>query len=398
MLGDLLFTRNNRRSGLDLLRILIIAWPCIHKGGAERWWYYVLNELRNTNCSYFITVPLSLNLGCYKCPAMLRSSNVSLVYMNSRRSVLLDLILWIKVLINVIRNNSIDIIVAGYQTPRIVLAAILAGIISKRRCFVVFHMPIGWLPYYRGVELSRVHKPLVKIYELLNRYLSFFIFCSPSVVYDLKRVHLKATRFCSAKGSGVIVPSMINYRAYESRNIDIIHLASISKIKGANDVLLVIKKIKEKVPNIRAVIVGGISDSLKEEIQSMLKDYGIEDNVKILGYVDGFKKFDLLAKSKVMVYPSYMDTFAISVLEALSMGTPVVAYGIPAIKINYRTNAVAKAQTGNIDDLVEKTLKLLSDKQSWEKLSKEAMNFAVTYSWSAIAKSFLACVSEGLRE
>uniref|UniRef100_A0A7J3YTL2 Glycosyltransferase n=1 Tax=Ignisphaera aggregans TaxID=334771 RepID=A0A7J3YTL2_9CREN len=191
---------------------------------------------------------------------------------------------------------------------------------------------------------------------------------------------------------------MINYRAYESRNIDIIHLASISKIKGANDVLLVIKKIKEKVPNIRAVIVGGISDSLKEEIQSMLKDYGIEDNVKILGYVDGFKKFDLLAKSKVMVYPSYMDTFAISVLEALSMGTPVVAYGIPAIKINYRTNAVAKAQTGNIDDLVEKTLKLLSDKQSWEKLSKEAMNFAVTYSWSAIAKSFLACVSEGLRE
>ena len=99
-----------------------------------------------------------------------------------------------------------------------------------------------------------------------------------------------------------------------------------------------------------------------------------------------------------MVYPSYMDTFAISVLEALSTGTPVIAYGIPAIKINYRTNAVVKAQIGNIDDLVEKTLKLLSNKQSWEKLSKEAMNFAITYSWSATARSFLTCISKGLRE
>ena len=44
----------------------------------------------------------------------------------------------------------------------------------------------------------------------------------------------------------------------------------------------------------------------------------------------------LLSRSKVMVHPSYMDTFAIVVLEALSVDTPVVAYGIPAIKLIIR--------------------------------------------------------------
>jgi hypothetical protein len=24
-----------------MIRMAIIAWPCIHYGGAERWWYYV---------------------------------------------------------------------------------------------------------------------------------------------------------------------------------------------------------------------------------------------------------------------------------------------------------------------------------------------------------------------
>jgi hypothetical protein len=92
----------------------------------------------------------------------------------------------------------------------IVLVSLLAGAITKRRVFVMFHSPIGWLPYVREAKLSRVSKIIIKLYELLNKYdLAYFILCSPSVVYDLERVHLKDARACSVKGSAIVKPAKI---------------------------------------------------------------------------------------------------------------------------------------------------------------------------------------------
>jgi glycosyltransferase involved in cell wall biosynthesis len=118
----------------------------------------------------------------------------------------------------------------------------------------------------------------------------------------------------------------------------------------------------------------------------------------MLGYVDDYEKFELLGRSKVMIYPSYMDTFAIVVLEALSTGTPVIAYAIPAIAINYRTNAVVKVRVGDIAEMAEKVIDVLSNEQYWTKLSSEAINFSSSYSWNDIAKSFFMCIVNGLRK
>jgi glycosyltransferase involved in cell wall biosynthesis len=137
---------------------------------------------------------------------------------------------------------------------------------------------------------------------------------------------------------------------------------------------------------------------LEKELREMLKSYGVEDNVTLLGYVDGAKKFELLARSKAMIYPSYIDTFAIVVLEALSVGTPVVAYEIPAIKINYRTNAVIATRIGDVNEIAVKAIKIVSGGQYWERLSLEAVTYASTYSWSIITKNFLRCIAKGLKE
>jgi glycosyltransferase involved in cell wall biosynthesis len=215
---------------------------------------------------------------------------------------------------------------------------------------------------------------------------------SPSVVYDLERVNLKVSRVCSLKGAAV-EKVYDAYRTFDRRDIDIIYLASISRHKGVYDVPLILKYVKNRVPNIRAVIIGKVPEHISEHLRDMLKSYGLEDNVRLLGYVDEYEKFELLARSKVMIYPSYMDTFAIVVLEALSTGTPVIA-----IAINYRTNAVIKIRIGNVATMAEKVMDALSNEQYWTKLSKEAINFSSTYNWNEIAKSFLTCIVNGLRK
>jgi len=33
------------------VRVLVIAWPCTHYGGAERWWFLCLKSLMNLGSS-----------------------------------------------------------------------------------------------------------------------------------------------------------------------------------------------------------------------------------------------------------------------------------------------------------------------------------------------------------
>jgi len=384
------------------VRVLVIAWPCIHYAGAERWWFYVLDEFRKFSNIYgIVAIPTALNLGCYSCLRLIKSSNIDVIYMYPVRNKLLEVFLWTRLLIKIIRKVGIDFIVAGYQTPIIALITTLAGIVTRRKNYVVFHMPIGWLPYYRNesLRLSIINKLLIKIYEFINKLgLGYFVLVSPSVKYDLERVNLKVNKYCSLKGAGITKSCDVKYRAYDDRDIDIIYLASISKAKGIFDIPLILRSIKEVFPNVKAVIVGRMPSDLKIELQKMLKIYGIENNVDVLGYVDGCKKFELLSRSKVMIYPSYMDTFAISVLEALSVGTPVVAYAIPAIAINYKTSAVTKVRIGDTIAMAKKTIEILSNKDHWARLSEEALAFSKSYNWTEIVKNLLMCIIRGLRE
>jgi len=39
-------------------KILAVAWPCVHFGGAERWWYYVLKELKTTDIQIHALIPV----------------------------------------------------------------------------------------------------------------------------------------------------------------------------------------------------------------------------------------------------------------------------------------------------------------------------------------------------
>lgn len=383
-----------------MLNILLIAWPCIHYGGAERWWYYILHEFRDKPIRVYVLIPTSWSLGCFACPKKIQSSSLRVLYIRPRKNSLLKVISLTSSLINIIKKQSIDFVITGYQTPSLALASLIASAMTRRKNFVVFHVPLGWLPYYRNEEskISILNKLLIAAYSLLNTHrLLYFLMVSPSVAYDLERVNLKVSRVCSLKGAAV-EKVYDAYRTFDRRDIDIIYLASISRHKGVYDVPLILNYVKNRVPNIRAVIIGKVPEHISEHLRDMLRSYGLEDNVKLLGYVDGYEKFELLARSKVMIYPSYMDTFAIVVLEALSTGTPVIAYAIPAIAINYRTNAVIKIRIGDVASMAEKVMDVLSNEQYWTKLSKEAINFSSTYNWKENAKSFLMCIVNGLRK
>jgi glycosyltransferase involved in cell wall biosynthesis len=68
-----------------------------------------------------------------------------------------------------------------------------------------------------------------------------------------------------------------------------------------------------------------------------------------------------------------LDSFSFTVLESLSCGTPVIAYNIPAIKVNDpHAKSVLKIKPLSIGEMVKTILDLLEN-EGWKELSKDAM-------------------------
>ncbi|MBK9337684.1 MAG: glycosyltransferase [Lewinellaceae bacterium] len=71
--------------------------------------------------------------------------------------------------------------------------------------------------------------------------------------------------------------------------------------------------------------VGGAAGTdYQKKMEALAIHLGLADRVCWLGWVQGAAKWDLLAQSDLFVLPSHNENFAVAVLEALAVGTPVV--------------------------------------------------------------------------
>ena len=104
--------------------------------------------------------------------------------------------------------------------------------------------------------------------------------------------------------------------------------------------------------------------------------------VRYLGFVDGEEKYSVLARSWLMIYPSRYDSFPISVLESLACGTPVIAYDIPGIVLNYKyCRAVMTVKLGDTEELLHKALTIINNSDLLAQLRNDAIKFSLTYNW-----------------
>src|SRR2546422_141120 len=60
---------------------------------------------------------------------------------------------------------------------------------------------------------------------------------------------------------------------------------------------------------------------------------GVEKNLVMLRWLSRENLYATIRRSKLLLYPSYVDAFSITVLESLCLGVPVLAYAIDALRM-----------------------------------------------------------------
>ena len=106
--------------------------------------------------------------------------------------------------------------------------------------------------------------------------------------------------------------------------------------KGLEELIRSAREVTAEFPNCRFLMVGeatkGEGQAFLERLRDLIGELGLEDQVILTGIRPDAAR--ILRALDIFAFPSYKETFGMSLLEAMAMGVPVVATdsgGVPEI-------------------------------------------------------------------
>ena len=169
------------------------------------------------------------------------------------------------------------------------------------------------------------------------------------------------------------------------KKYDAVFVGRLHKQKGFYDLVRIVSLIAQRERDFRLAL---ISDIPETELMSILERNNIKKNIVFFGFKDGIDKFLIIKQSKLLIFPSYYESFGIVICEAMACGLPVVAYDLPIYKEIY-PEGIIKAGIGNIEELANGVLDLLTNEKKLRHLSKVALNVSKRFSWGRTGESIL---------
>lgn len=162
----------------------------------------------------------------------------------------------------------------------------------------------------------------------------------------------------------------------------VVAVGRLAPVKRFDALIRVLARVKDRHPNLRAVIAGeGYEREMLEGIRSSV---GADEWLAMPGHVSDEELVDLYRRAWVVTSASAREGWGMTMTEAAACGTPAVA-----TRISGHEDAVVEGATGLLADddraLVAELDRLLSDSALREQLAAGALRHASSLTWDATA-------------
>jgi len=163
----------------------------------------------------------------------------------------------------------------------------------------------------------------------------------------------------------------------------ILFVGGLKPTKGIEYLIQAMSSIRQSETKAKLLLVGQGEE--KEGLEHLAKNLDLSNYVRFTGGIPNTEVPEYMAASDVFVLPSLSEGFPNVILEAMASGLPIVATrvgGLPEI-IKEGNNGFL-VEPKNPQQLAEKVLLILKDKELRKRISKNNEEKAKGYSWESI--------------
>lgn len=236
--------------------------------------------------------------------------------------------------------------------------------------------------------------------------------CIPSHVKDTKRVrnlfvispHVYDSVLTNTGKEGIIVRNGINVEAFKKKErfydgsgpFKIIQLGRLEFFSKAQDITIkAIRLLKDRGLDVAIDIIG--DGPSKGELEAMVKEYGLEDRVKLIGKRSPEYLREHLSDYDLLVNPSRHEGFGLVIAEAMAAKVPVLVSDIAS-----QMEIIDEGRCGyffdneNAEEMARALERIMAD-YDCEIIERAHKRVCENYSVKRTAEEYLANYSEILK-
>ena len=311
--------------------------------------------------------------------------------------------------INIIKKMNLDVIHTNIEFT----IGMFARVLSVQLGIPLVHTyHTKWEDYTHYV--TKNIKVLDKLSKEAVKYLSIFLAdtTTTELIVPTKKIYdLFKDKYKSKKNIHIVPTGIETYRFYKEnfnpkdinrlrkfiglkkKDYVILTVARLAKEKSIDRLIINHKELIEKHPDIKLVIVGDGPDI--DKLKQLAIDMSIKNNVIFTGKVSLNDVPTYYQLADIFVTASTTETQGLTVVEAMSASVPVVAINDESFK-----NTVIDDLSGFIfntdDEYIESILKLYSDKELYERMSRQARILSNDFSSDIFASKVLKVYEEAI--
>jgi len=205
---------------------------------------------------------------------------------------------------------------------------------------------------------------------------------SKSIPYEMRLMGLRARVKVLDPGVGIDESC---WRCGD-KDIDLVFFGRLKREKGVFDFINVLNIMRRKMGlKPKVVIMGAADDDTPMIVKARLRKLGLSEFTEVRVNLTRRELLSYLARAKVFVYPTRLDSIGLVIIEALAHSVPVITYDIPAIRFNYSTRAVLRVPFRDINSMALAAAKLITDEEYRERLANEGLMFIRKFDWTNVA-------------
>ena len=219
-------------------------------------------------------------------------------------------------------NKKIDIL---HSHNLWTMPNIYPSVISHKYNIPLFYSPRGTLSKW-AFESGSFAKKI--FWPLLQRKALDRVFCFHATAYS----EYQDIRNNGFSQPVAIIPNgidMYQKKYHKSYQKNILFLGRIHKKKGLDVLIKSWALVEKKFPEWKLIIAGPDNQGYLNFVKILASDLGLK-RISFVGELIGERKYQAYGEANIFVLPTYSENFAMTVAEALMMGTPaIVSKGAP---------------------------------------------------------------------